>query len=339
MNNKDNSVKTNFINKINDQASIFSNLSTILEKIMKDGYIDILFEAFERIFNKEIEFALKEINDFKMNLESYSIKQLLGTNITIFKENFKIIFNQAVDQYWNSIKESSKIDNLIKKKNFPFEVEVIKELDEENFYSEKFSKNSFEKYNDISDILEINDKNNTKTIKNYTDTIEEVEIKNIKIEEYKTKSSEKNLLLNNKEFLEIDKNNFKKKKKKNKRKNSKNFHLKSQVPEITSKDFKKFFKNIRKKNKDIKKINEKILKLDVKTSQKSYRFNKINFSSGLTNKSNSFSRQSYNKSKDKIISNSSNSNIKKISSLKISSINLEKKSSYLKNYKKKYSFY
>ena len=328
MNNGDNTVKTKFINKIKDQANIFSNLSTILEKIMKDGYIEILNDAFEKIFDKEIDFALQEINRIQVNIERYSIKRLVETNISIFKENFKIIFNQAVDQYWNSIKESSKLDILIKPKH-SFEVEVIKELDEENFYSEKFSKSSFQKYNDISDILEMEDKNNIKTLKNYNEKNDKISFQNIKIEEYKTKSSEKNLIQINKKFLENEKNNFKKKKKK--KIQSKKIKSKSIIPEITSKDFTKFFKNIKKKK-------ESKLKLDIRSSKKSYRFNNnLHFPIGLKNKSNSFSRHSVNKSKDRIMCNSSNSNIKKISSLKFSNLNSDKKN-LLKNFSTKYSF-
>ena len=50
MKKQEDSIKSNFIIKLEESANIFTNLSTILDKVFKDGYLDILYETFENLF-------------------------------------------------------------------------------------------------------------------------------------------------------------------------------------------------------------------------------------------------------------------------------------------------
>ncbi len=80
-----------FFTKIKQEAKVLSNISFILEKIDKDGYLKIIKQTFNAILNNEIVFAIRELNKREKQSKNYDLKNQLTNNTYIFKENLKNI--------------------------------------------------------------------------------------------------------------------------------------------------------------------------------------------------------------------------------------------------------
>jgi len=68
-----------------------------MDKAESDGYIKLIKSSFTKIFEKEMCYAIEELKKMKQKKKRIDIKQLLQTNIYIFKENFKIIVSSCLD--------------------------------------------------------------------------------------------------------------------------------------------------------------------------------------------------------------------------------------------------
>ena len=51
--------KTELMNKIKEEASVFCNYSVIFDKVLKDEYLETFYNCIEKIFFKEANFAVK----------------------------------------------------------------------------------------------------------------------------------------------------------------------------------------------------------------------------------------------------------------------------------------
>jgi hypothetical protein len=85
-----------FFSKVQQEVRLLSNIQFILEKIEQDGFLGIIRESFEKVFQHEIRFALNELSKLeKRNDNEFDMKSQLTNNTYIFKENLKLIANFA----------------------------------------------------------------------------------------------------------------------------------------------------------------------------------------------------------------------------------------------------
>ncbi len=87
--------KQDFLKRLREEAKVFYNFSIIIEKAEKDGYLSSIFDNLFNVFKQEISYAIKELQKMKKENNKLDIKQLVDTNIYIFKENLKIILNSS----------------------------------------------------------------------------------------------------------------------------------------------------------------------------------------------------------------------------------------------------
>ena len=118
-----------FLSKVEEEMNIFNNFQIIMEKSLKDGYISQIYKTISEIFTKELKYAVNELSYIKIKQETENIKSLLKTNLFIFKENFKLIISQSVEEYFNLLIENEEMD-LYFKNDFFKKFETIEEIDE-----------------------------------------------------------------------------------------------------------------------------------------------------------------------------------------------------------------
>lgn len=141
------------INKLKEESKVYNNFGVIMEKADSDGYLTIFLQTLKFVFQKEMTFAVSELKKMKKTKKNIDIKQLLETNIYIFKENIKIILNNCVDQIWGMYMQKDFVDNFILKEVYKAKNSIIEEIDEENFTSENKSQTSkFSRKNNIDDL-------------------------------------------------------------------------------------------------------------------------------------------------------------------------------------------
>ena len=80
-----------FYSKIKQEVKVLANISFILDKMDKDGYLRIMKDGFEQIIGSEIDFAIGELNKIKKKSKGFDMKSQLTNNTYIFKENLKMI--------------------------------------------------------------------------------------------------------------------------------------------------------------------------------------------------------------------------------------------------------
>ena len=80
-----------FYGKIKQEVKVLANISFILDKMDKDGYLRIMKDGFEQIIGNEIDFAIGELNKIKKKSKGFDMKSQLTNNTYIFKENLKMI--------------------------------------------------------------------------------------------------------------------------------------------------------------------------------------------------------------------------------------------------------
>ena len=51
--------KTDFFDRLKEESNIYKNYSFIYEKAETDGYLELMFEMLQKIFGKEIDFAVQ----------------------------------------------------------------------------------------------------------------------------------------------------------------------------------------------------------------------------------------------------------------------------------------
>lgn len=67
----------------------------------------------ERIFSKEVSFAMSELHKMKKQDSSINIRHLLEINMYIFKENLKIILQQTFEQFWTVFSQKENLDQIL----------------------------------------------------------------------------------------------------------------------------------------------------------------------------------------------------------------------------------
>lgn len=77
--------------KLMQDVKVLSNISFILDKMDRDGHLQIMRTALETIFNKEINFAVTELSKLQKKTNNFDMKTHLTNNSFIFKENLKCI--------------------------------------------------------------------------------------------------------------------------------------------------------------------------------------------------------------------------------------------------------
>ena len=90
---KDSHVDQLFFQKIKQEVKVLSNVSYILEKIERDGFLKLIRESFTTILNNEIAFAVSELSKIEKGSKSFDMRNQLTNNTYIFKENLKIVTN------------------------------------------------------------------------------------------------------------------------------------------------------------------------------------------------------------------------------------------------------
>lgn len=70
---------------------MYGNYSLIFDKFIKDNYLEEFYGCVDRIFSREVNFAMNELHKMKKQDSTINIKHLLEINMYIFKENLKII--------------------------------------------------------------------------------------------------------------------------------------------------------------------------------------------------------------------------------------------------------
>lgn len=84
-----------FFSKIKQEVKVVCNLNFILEKLDREGFLNALREAFDRILSNEINFALGELLRMSRRDRHIELKSQLVNNTYIFKENLKLISSFA----------------------------------------------------------------------------------------------------------------------------------------------------------------------------------------------------------------------------------------------------
>lgn len=77
--------------KLMQEAKVLSNISFILDKMDRDGHLHVLRSAVEKVFMKEISFAVGELSKLQKKTKNFDMKGQLHNNTLIFKENIKLI--------------------------------------------------------------------------------------------------------------------------------------------------------------------------------------------------------------------------------------------------------
>ena len=77
--------------KIRQETKVISNTTFILEKLDRDGHLNVLKQAFDSVFNNEIEFSIGELLKLQKRNKKLNMKSHLVNNTYIFKENLKSI--------------------------------------------------------------------------------------------------------------------------------------------------------------------------------------------------------------------------------------------------------
>lgn len=77
-----------------------------------------------------LEVCLKELSKYKNRHQPLDVKNLIESNLRVFKENMKIIIGSVLDQICAIETSSSKIEQLLIKENNKGTFEEIKEVDE-----------------------------------------------------------------------------------------------------------------------------------------------------------------------------------------------------------------
>ena len=77
--------------KIRQETKVISNITFILEKLDRDGHLNVLKQAFDSVFNNEIEFSIGELLKLQKRNKKLNMKSHLVNNTYIFKENLKSI--------------------------------------------------------------------------------------------------------------------------------------------------------------------------------------------------------------------------------------------------------
>lgn len=66
--NQENQPVECFFSDIRNDIKIYTNVSSILEKSERDGYLDMIRDTIDEVLKKEISFAVQgELNSFKEN--------------------------------------------------------------------------------------------------------------------------------------------------------------------------------------------------------------------------------------------------------------------------------
>lgn len=77
--------------KIRQETKVISNITFILEKLDRDGHLNVLKQAFDSVFNNEIKFSIGELLKLQKRNKKLNMKSHLVNNTYIFKENLKSI--------------------------------------------------------------------------------------------------------------------------------------------------------------------------------------------------------------------------------------------------------
>lgn len=83
--------KEDFFTKMKEESTVYGNYNLIFDKVIKDNYLEEFYGSLDKIFFKEVNFAMSELSKMKKSDPSLNIKHLLGINMYIFKQNLKII--------------------------------------------------------------------------------------------------------------------------------------------------------------------------------------------------------------------------------------------------------
>lgn len=73
----------------------------IVMKINNDGFLEFLREAFGKIIDNEIEFAIRRLTEHNGKKDKESLCEQINKNTIIFKENLKIITGNLIETIWN----------------------------------------------------------------------------------------------------------------------------------------------------------------------------------------------------------------------------------------------
>ena len=169
------------IKKLKEESKVYNNFGVIMEKADSDGYLTICLQTLKFIFQKEMTFAVSELKKMKENKKNIDIKQLLETNIYIFKENIKLILNNCVDQIWGIYMQKDFVENFILKEVYKGKNSIIEEADEDNFNSENKSQLTNEKNFDEIIINKTKKKSKKKNLKIKKNESSNSKIQNIDI--------------------------------------------------------------------------------------------------------------------------------------------------------------
>ena len=121
---------------------------------------------------KVISAELKRLNNDKKPKE---LKDLLETNLFIFKENLKMIFTSVLDQIWNIEMKPEKLSNFVLKEANKGQFAEITEVDEEDYPSHKESRRSSEQKSRSED--NSNSMGNLSNLVNSAEQREEIDIR------------------------------------------------------------------------------------------------------------------------------------------------------------------
>lgn len=76
---------------------------------------------------------------FRNRVNKVEIRQLIETNLYIFKENVKVLLLSLVEQVWSRSVKTEQLDNIILKAINKSPIEEIVEVDDENQNTESMS--------------------------------------------------------------------------------------------------------------------------------------------------------------------------------------------------------
>ena len=88
---RDARAERSFFSKVKQEAKVVCNLTFILEKLDREGLLDSLREALDRVLSNELGFALTELLRMSGRASNAELKGQLLNNTYIFKENLKLI--------------------------------------------------------------------------------------------------------------------------------------------------------------------------------------------------------------------------------------------------------
>lgn len=108
--------------------------STVLDKVVSDGYFHAITENLKSIFETELKYAFRELVRMKSTTStSTDIVRLLQTNIIVFKENLNLLVSSCIERLGNSITDTQTLTGYVTilRQNYTA-FPSIQELDEEN---------------------------------------------------------------------------------------------------------------------------------------------------------------------------------------------------------------